>query len=100
MRLFRALCATPHLLEADDQSHGSTRRLSPYVNRPRRDQRERAALVLKKSADAQRDLAKHIRINFVKRAEIERVRRKLQRALAALDELQAGDDVVGEEVAT
>jgi len=64
---------------------------STPINYPRRDQRERAVLALKKAADAQRDLARNISMNYVQRRDIERARKKLQAALAALDELQATD---------
>lgn len=60
----------------------------PTFHQPRREQRDRAADALKKAADAQRALIRHIGVNYIKRAEVERTRAKLQAALAALDDLQ------------
>lgn len=68
----------------------------PTFHQPRREQRDRAADALKKAADAQRALIRHIGVNYIKRAEVERTRAKLQAALAALDELQiAGEEGAG-----
>ncbi len=62
------------------------------------DKREKAAIALKQSADALRGLTRNVRLNFIKRKEVERTRAKLQAALAVLDELQADDHVVDVEV--
>lgn len=70
----------------------------PTTHYPRRDARERAALTLKKSADALRALTRNVNGNFIKRNQVESVRAKLQAALAALDELQVEQEATDVEV--
>jgi hypothetical protein len=62
-------------------------------HRPSKDRRERAADALSKAADAQRKLVRNVNSNFVKRAQVDSVRTKLQAALAALDDLQVDGEV-------
>jgi len=60
-----------------------------YVRVQSLDKRDRIADAITKAAGAQRALVRNIKKNFIKRVEVERLRTKLQAALAALDELQA-----------
>jgi hypothetical protein len=82
----------------EEKEPAQTRSHPRQQHRPHRNVRERAALTLKRTSDALRALSRNIKVNVIKRHEVESVRAKLQAALLELDALQAEQQATDVEV--